>query len=245
MSVIQVSFCLLILIVSFSVSAANENLLKIVHGTQMDQCKHVQSCDPGKIRHCEQVTKAAFESCDQYIANDKADTDLWSSCVADYLNGQLGDDVMLQFMLSPACTNTGNQTTPPASDSVKNTPQYFIINSADITSPQLMPSPIAACRSGAEQQMLQSKKDRPEVSFLIEISGARKGYMIAGDGEEMYNHLFNRTTYMYGECVGRAETKFLKDYMGYKAGEKISSSFSATIYVVVDCSEKSKNAICD
>ena len=50
---------------------------------------------------------------------------------------------------------------------------------------------------------------------------------------------------MYGECVGRAETKFLKDYMGYKAGEKISSSFSATIYVVVDCSEKSKNAICD
>lgn len=232
-----------------TLAVGNENIIRMIHGVQLDMCKHTQGCKPSDISHCENEMKGAFTVCDRFLKEDKPRVNMFSDCVTSEMTRRIGQAKVMNFMLAELCPvpEIAKTIPQPGMPRAAEQPQYFIAIGLDYKTLALSASPQEACARGAAKQKEVVEKDNSSVSIDINLGPTQKTRSITGTGEDAYKYLFGKTTFLYGKCTGKHISTFIKNdhVTGFKKGEKLVANYEPDIYVVVDCKSNPKPAVCD
>jgi len=229
---------------------ANENIVRMVHGTQLDLCKRNEGCQDAEIRRCEAESRGAFAYCDKYLTQSRISVSEFSDCMTYELTRRLGKKTVTNFMFFPQCESPSPATVPPAVQLPRaaELPRYFTATGLDILNTlTLANSAQEGCATGAVRDAEFVKKSNPNVSVDIRLGNPVKTQSINGTPEVAYTHLLKKPTYIYGKCTGTQITTFLKNdpRAGYRKGEKIVANYEPTLYVVADCKSFPPPTVCD
>lgn len=231
------------------VSLANENIIRMVHGVQLDLCKHAEGCRASDIEHCEAETRGAFALCDTFLTQTPVSVPEFSTCMNAELTRRLGKKTVTKFMLVPECalSPTPSTASTPQLPRAAELPQYFTTVGLDIKSLALAHSAQEACSRSAVRQVEIVKNKNPNIHIDIRLTDPVKTQSINGTPEVGYSHLLKTSTYIYGKCTGKHITTFIHNdrQLGYTQGQQIVADYEPALYVVVDCKSMPKPAVCD
>lgn len=226
--------------------SADSTLLEKLHGDFLESCQLASMCSDENRTRCISMYRRAFDACDPLFYRNLSTSTSFTDCVSMQIYKELQD--ITQNIDYEKCGKMSFPDEPyktEASRPVDNPMalEYFTVNSFDFKKVQLYTDKMVACRTGAKRARESMEKDMPVV-VEISITDIRKRYLIGGEGDPGYSHVFSTPAYEIGECIGTVKTKFNKAYSPFRKGEVITKEYEDRLFVAVQCHKEPRHASC-